>query len=329
MSSSVSHHIVQFNNSLVDLLSYIKSTLNLPTVKKAIKHSYKYYKSQDPIDYVRQWLQASDSWKDYIGRCDDSIFYCEADLSNQNLSVFYWLPKMDFRIIWRALETTVPKDQRSAVKNTIFNNLQNLLILAFYIVKEHDKWSKKLAKHQMYIKQLKASIRLDKLVKTDVAQDPDLSITKVTESFGFLDTIFKQKNFILEIAIDIASELHSKIQLNVDANTPLNMVKELIRSGQLEEMKSLIIHKIEQKMKDLNISEQDIMNQLQSLGNLPGMQNIKELSEKIVASFSQLSPDEQVNPEVILNKLQQEDFLEGQHLDELGEIINMIQTSLS
>ena len=319
----------------MDLLAYLKSTLKQLAVKKIIKHGYKYYKSQDPVDYARQWLHASDYWKDYLGRCDDSIFYCDTDLSEQDSRVYYWLPKIDFRIIWKALETTIAGAQQATVKNNIFTNLQNLLIIAFHIVKQHDKWSKKLAKQQLYIKQLKASIQLDKLVKTEVAenpqdpQDPSLSITKVTESFGFLDTIFKQKNFILEIAIDIASELQAKIKLNIDADTPLDMVKELIRSGQLEEMKTLIVYKIEQKMKELNISEQDIMEQLQSIGNLPGMQNIKELSEKIANSLSQLSSDEQIAPEVILEKLQQEDFLEGQHLDELGEIINMIQTSLA
>lgn len=297
-----------FNNHLVEFLALIKKAIvsseceGQEEVCRAIAKCYSKYKKVDKKDYIDYTLQKFRPHMKYI-ICEDSYMFSN-EYSPTSMKL---ISGLDFKSFWEYLEG---EDQSNAWKH-----LHRIYINGcFALGQQEDPAAKRIIKNIQETNCMQLEVAKERDVEDDDQDMPQTGLMqglfgmmdRGAETHNFLDGLFQDDNNVLIKLVKEVSEEMSKDgfaqSLGIDPNQKVENPMEAIMSlfGQPEKLGALFggfTSKFEQKMRDNNIGQEDLMRATTEMGQkivgeIPGMADLG-LNGLNPEEFNKLTPEEQ------------------------------------
>ena len=304
---TVSIHQKQFNNSLVEFIDKLRKILPIDLRRLMVKY-YKYYQSfikgsktsdgtnqsqskeypKTRIGFIKEFLHYISQYSKEISTCDEGLFSEEPEYyPNQPIQIFKGI---DFKLIWRVESMT------EKTKESIWKYLQTLYLLATFVMKEDGRFNNLVKEQKEIIYNLIQSIKLEQKIKQDAEKLNDeerKTAEENTFNFNNLQEFFGENNLITEMAMEIATELNLT---NEQLTDPMQAIKLLLgqNGSQLKEIVDKITNKLQQKIQNGHINEQQLLNDAKKMNekligkfkNIPGMPDIEKFSQQVAEQIT-------------------------------------------
>jgi hypothetical protein len=293
---------IQFNNTLIEFIEKLRTSL--PTeYKSKLNKYYKYYRKHvdqnTRLEFIREFIQYIEKYIEEISTHDEGLF-CEEPQYYPGKTI-QLLKGFDFKTIWR-LECMTDE-----IKMSVWKYFQTLYIIGTYIMKSDDKFKNIVKKQQDIIDNILQALHNEDKIKQDAKkQDEDeekASQTGTGFGSGFgsdfnmdsLKDIFggEKNNLIIELAMEIAKDLDLPKEMT---SNPLDVIKTLFgqNGAKLQDVIAKIGTKLKTKMKDSGLSEEQLFsdakkmndNLMKKFKNIPGMPDLSKFSSEVSKAFN-------------------------------------------
>ena len=293
----------KFERYVKDLWTYLKTTLKEthPNECKDLNHFLlRTKKSMEATELMRTTLRNISPYIDYISRKDEFIFTPEfGDVKTKPLQ---FLPGFDFRKVWK--KTNLTNEQ----KKIIFRYIEFLYIQS----------SLALGKNRDKVNELVEAIKMEQEITREAEENPN-AFGDADEG-GDFSSIFGDDETLMELVNDLKDELNLEetlggmlggIQIQPGQN-PMQAIQQMSNNPQMAEMMRLIAGKMESKMKEKGITQEDLMKSAENLktnlaknvSKMPGGAQIKKMLNNLdVDSLAkQMQQQEQQLPNPFLQQ---------------------------
>jgi len=286
--------VVQFHNNLMKFLKTLKSTV--PEYKEHIAETVKYYKSISRSQYIREFNELLTPHVQYVSENDYGIFNDDYMKGPRIL-----VPKMDFRLLWKIIEqsddfVSDPEFQENT-RISIFKHLQALYICSTVALRQIGIFDCNMDKQKQYLMDMLDNLRVDTEVKERI---DEMKKEENGDTFGVINDILGENNFIGNIVKDIADEIDFG---NEELNDPGAVIKLLCgnEGNKLQELIHMIGDKLQNKIRTGEINKDKLLENAQDIrskmsgviDNIPGFDKLINDTTLIdnIPSFDKLIND--------------------------------------
>lgn len=308
-------NVEKFHRYVLDLWKYLKDLYKNDTqTKQLLNKVYSKHRSMDQVKYLEFTLNNLSPYVDYFTRRDEFIFTPEFGKRPLNFLIGF-----DFRQVWK-LELTLEQ------KRIIFRYLEFLYIQA----------SLALRKNTAKVNEIIDAIKMEQEIEKEAAENPDMFKDEENQGGGGLlgtllggggadfASLFGDDNILVDLANDLKDEfdlgeilgdmLGGDGGLKPGAN-PMDAINNLSRNPKMQNILETLSNKVQQKMQDRNISQEELLASadklrdglMKNVKGMPGGSQIKKMInnmdlEKMSQQFGAAGQGEP-SPEDFINQM--------------------------
>jgi hypothetical protein len=264
------------------------------------------------MEYIKQFMVGIEPHIKYVSVQDESIF--SNDYGTESL---YLVPKIDFKLFWNSELTDKTKD-------SVWKYLQALFIIGYSLLESDGKLPKSVKKHSGLIQDFVENLKLDKTIEQGIQDGIGAEIEPVDNGPNIdISELFGGDNIIAQIAQELSEEIKLPKEITDklgDKPDPLAAIGMLFgeNTSHLQDILAKVGEKMEQKMQDKEISQDELMNSamqmnetlMSSFSNVPGMAEFSQMMN------TQMQGD---NPEMTSEILEQQLSSMTEYIDKLPE----------
>lgn len=279
--------VVLFHNHLVKFFKALTETC--PEFKRDIAKCIKYYQQTERSVYINKTHQLMEPHIQKISEYDEGIF--SNDYQSGSLKL---IPGLDFKKIFAAIndddDENFTEDDRNQTKKSIFNHLQSIYISTELSLAQIQKFDKAMGQQKEMLLSMLKNLHLDENLKEKIEKITEEENAQAAAGGGFdlsqldkLGELLGEDNFIVQLAKDVANEINLGTE-GEEGNAPVDAISRLFaNNGQkLQELLVSVGDKIEQRIKNGDITQEQLLGQAQEMkdrvgsfmGKIPGLDGI-------------------------------------------------------
>tara|TARA_R100001163_G_C5068360_1_gene208490 strand:- start:5995 stop:7203 length:1209 start_codon:yes stop_codon:yes gene_type:complete len=208
----------------------------------------------DAVELMTEILRNVSPYIDEISRRDEFIFTPE--FGNAKSKPLQFFPGFDFRRIWKYRNLT------NAQKRIIFRYLEFLYIQA----------SLALGKNKDKVNEIVESIKMEQEIAREAEENPD-AFGDAPAGSGDFNSLFGDDDTLMDLVNDLKDEFNleetfgemlSGVQLQPGQN-PLAALQNISSNPQMANMMQTMAERVQKKMQEKGITEQDLMKSAENL----------------------------------------------------------------
>jgi hypothetical protein len=279
----------KFEGYQKDLWGYLKKIMKDTNPRECTELNnflLKTKKSMEPVELMEKTLRNISPYIDHISRKDEFIFTPE--FGNSKSKPLQFIPSFDFRKVWA--KRNLSKEN----KRIIFRYLELIYINA----------SLALNKNRDKVNELVEAIKMEQEITKEADENPnafgDADQGGSAGGAGALDfnSIFGNDNVIMELVQDLKNEFNLEEMLTEimggagggmpplqAGQNPMALLQTMSTNPQMQEMMKNISSRLENKIKEKGITQDDIVKSTESIkknlmthvGKMPGGSHIKKM----------------------------------------------------
>ena len=247
-------NVEKFHKYFVDLWTFLKKIYNDDSSEKDyLNKIYMKHHRMDKVTYLEQVLTNISPYIDYISKKDEFIFMPEF-----GKKPLHFLLDYNFKIVWKN------KNLTSEHKRIIFRYLEFLYIQASLAL------NKNLDKVNLLVEAIKTEQEIEKAAIADPNMFGD------AQASGNMDfkSLFGDDNVLVDLAQDISQEFDLQSTLNnilggangiKPGQNPMDAIKNIVDNPELKNMMEKMTKRVTEKMKEKNITQDDILKSTETL----------------------------------------------------------------